>query len=242
MHKPFEIRTAADNLMLLEKVDQLARQSFTPFFFEGDQAVVRYWKEMMIRCRSFQFALFQEQELVGAGVTVPLYWDGTLTGLPETAESIYLPSAKEPNVLCALAALIPPEHQGKGISPYVLNAMKSLARQHGFSSLIVPVYPHHKSNYPLVPMERYMHWRRGDGLPFDPWIRVHWRLGGKILKIMPKASVVRGTIERWERWSGLRFLDSGLYIVPETINPVQIDLEKNEGIYIEPNVWMEHFA
>ncbi|PMB05055.1 GNAT family N-acetyltransferase, partial [Fischerella thermalis CCMEE 5273] len=232
--------TAAQNPDLLTSIDQLARQSFTPFFFEGDPAVAAHWDDMLDQNRSFQFGLFQNQAWVGAGICVPLYWDGTLEGLPDTPEPLYVPSTRKPNVLCALAALIPSAHQGKGISPHLLQAMKTIASEHGLTSLIAPVYPHYKCNYPLTPMDRYMHWRRQDGLPFDPWIRVHWRLGGKLLRVMEQGSVVRGTVAQWEKWSGLQFPESGRYIVPETINPVSIDLERDEGVYIEPNVWMKH--
>lgn len=240
MSERYQIQTAAENPKLLKKVDQLAHQLFTPFYFEGDPAVANHWDAMLDRYRPFQFALLQGQALIGAGITIPMYWDGTLNGLPDTPESLYLPPAQQPNVLCALAALISPDYQGKGISPHILQGMKSIARQHGFASLIAPVYPHHKSKYPLVSMERYMHWQREDGQPFDPWIRIHRRIGGKMLKVMAQASVVKGTIAQWQRWSGLQFPESGLYIVPETINPVEIDLERNEGIYVEPNVWVEH--
>jgi len=55
-----------------------------------------------------------------------------------------------------------------------------------------------KSAYPLTPFERYVGWKRADGAPFDPWLRVHHRLGAEFLEIMPKALVVTGTVSKWE--------------------------------------------
>ena len=38
----------------------------------------------------------------------------------------------------------------------------------------------------------------------------------------------------------MRFPDSGSYVVPGALVPVEIDLERDEGLYREPNVWMVH--
>ena len=79
-----------------------------------------------------------------------------------------------------------------------------------------------------------------DGSPFDPWLRVHWKEGGEIIKIAPLSMVVRGKVEEWESWTKMRFPESGSYVVPGALQPISIDCERNEGIYEEPNVWMRH--
>jgi hypothetical protein len=33
----------------------------------------------------------------------------------------------------------------------------------------------------LISIERYMEWRREDGSHFDPWLRLHERVGGRIV-------------------------------------------------------------
>ena len=38
----------------------------------------------------------------------------------------------------------------------------------------------------------------------------------------------------------MRFPESGAYIVPGALQPVLMDLERDLGIYEEPNVWMRH--
>ena len=50
---------------------------------------------------------------------------------------------------------------------------------HGLDALIAPVRPTWKERYPLTPIERYVLWRREDGLPYDPWLRTHERVGGE---------------------------------------------------------------
>jgi hypothetical protein len=89
-------------------------------------------------------------------------------------------------------------------------------------------------------MERYVRWQREDGAPFDPWLRAHWRLGAEILKVAHPSMVIEATIAEWEQWMGLQFPESGDYVIPDALVPIQIDCEMNVGRYIEPNVWVHH--
>jgi hypothetical protein len=106
--------------------------------------------------------------------------------------------------------------------------------------LIAPVRPTLKDRYPLIPIERYARWRREDGRAFDPWIRVHERLGGEILTIAPASMVVEGTVADWETWTEMAFPESGDYVLPHALVPIQVDRERDRGSYVEPNVWMRH--
>ena len=51
---------------------------------------------------------------------------------------------------------------------------------------------------------------------------------------------VSENIKEWERWSNLRFQSTGDYILPFLLNPIRIDLNTQNGIYVEPNVWMRY--
>jgi hypothetical protein len=118
--------------------------------------------------------------------------------------------------------------------------MRQVARRHHLDSLIAPVRPNRKEYYPLVPIERYSEWRRADGLLFDPWMRVHERLGATILKPEPSSLKVSGTIAEWEEWTDIAFPESGDYWFPHGLATVTIDRDTDAGIYWEPNVWMRH--
>jgi hypothetical protein len=98
--------------------------------------------------------------------------------------------------------------------------MARIAARHGFSALVAPVRPTLKGRYPLTPMASYVAWRRPDGSPFHPWLRVHWRLGARVVRIARRAMNVTATVAEWEERTGLRFPASGRYV--------------------EPNVWMRH--
>ncbi len=91
-----------------------------------------------------------------------------------------------------------------------------------------------------MPMGHYMRWTQDDGAPFDPWLRTHWRLGAQIVKIAPHSMVIPGTVAQWEGWTGLKFPESGDYIVPGALNPVYALIEADLISYVEPNVWMHH--
>jgi len=89
-------------------------------------------------------------------------------------------------------------------------------------------------------MERYVRWTREDGLPFDPWLRVHARLGAELLEVCPGSMRAEGTREEWESWTGISFPDDGEFVVPGALVPVSF--ADGRGIYVEPNVWMRHPA
>jgi hypothetical protein len=52
--------------------------------------------------------------------------------------------------------------------------------------------------------------------------------------------VVTGTVAEWEEWTEMAFPESGAYVVSGALVPIEIDRERDEGVYVEPNVWMVH--
>ena len=218
-----------------------------PEFAHHDAAVGRFWDKLFTDFSGFQVAVCGEDgRVVAAGNSVPLFWDGTLDGLPGSVGEIIqrgaegLEAGRAPTVSSALLATVAPDRQGRGLSSVVLRAMKDVAAKRGLSALIAPVRPTMKDRYPLTPMESYARWEREDGLPLDPWLRVHRRLGAAFLRVAPEAMLVTGTVGEWEEWTGMRFPQSGAYVVPGALNPVEMDLERDLGRYEEPNVWMRH--
>jgi GNAT superfamily N-acetyltransferase len=218
-----------------------------PEFMHHDAAVNRLWDELFDRFAGFQVAVCDEGgRVVAAGNSVPLFWDGSLEGLPGgVGEAIERGvgdpgSGRAPTAASALLVTVATGYQGRGLSGVVLRAMKDTAAGRGLAALIAPVRPTLKERYPLTPMERYARWRREDGLPFDPWLRVHRRLGAGFLRVAPRSMTVTGTVGEWEGWTGMRFPESGPYVVPGALCPVRMDLERDVGTYEEPNVWMRH--
>jgi hypothetical protein len=38
----------------------------------------------------------------------------------------------------------------------------------------------------------------------------------------------------------MEFPGSGHYVVPGALSPVRVDIERDEGLYVEPNLWVRH--
>ncbi len=208
----------------------------------------RYWGRLDQVFPAFQFVLRDDEggEVVAVGHSAPIRWDGTVAGLPRGIDgaielAFALAEHGEPaTTLCALAIAVAPRSWGRGVSAAMLAAMRGIARDHGLGALVAPVRPSWKERYPLTPIERYARWRRDDGLPLDPWIRVHERLGGTILRPEPHSLRITGTVAEWEKWTGLAFPETGVYVFPAGLALLQVDVGSDRGRYWEPNVWMRH--
>jgi GNAT superfamily N-acetyltransferase len=214
-----------------------------PEFIHHDEAVMRWWPLLHERFPDFQVILHDPETnvVLGRGCTIPVSWDGrldTLSGGVVDALVEGFSDGAKPNVLCALVAVVDPDQQGRGLSGHIIHGMAETAGRVGLECLIAPVRPTWKERYPLVPLEEYMHWTRDDGLPFDPWIRLHERLGADILAVAPRSLDISGSVTDWEAWTGLSFPEDGEYVVPGALVPVRF--EGGTGHYVEPNVWMRH--
>lgn len=236
--------TLGDTPKATASVEALGAVAWPTFLHHGD---IRNWSRLFEQFARYQVVLVGDSgEVVGVGHTVPIDWDGTVEGLPESIETILQRAVRlhegggRATTLSALAIIVAPDHQRQGHSERILQAMRALAVSEGMRSLIAPVRPTLKSEYPLVPFQRYVEWKRDDGLPFDPWLRVHVRLGASPLKIIPEGVVVEGTVKEWESWTGMSFFDSGEYVVPGALQPVAISRTAGMGRYADPNIWMEH--
>ena len=209
-------------------------------FMHHDAVCNRYWGTMFDEYPEYQFALLDGDHLVAEGNCVPTRWEAPdPRGVDGVLESTF-ERREEPNVVSALQIRIAAEYQGRGLSSAMVEQMRSVTRANGFETLVAPVRPNRKSHYPLIPMEHYVAWTRGDGFPFDPWMRVHARLGGEIVAVCPESMRIEGTVAEWEEWTRMPLPGTGAYVVPDALVPVEIDRERDLGRYVEPNVWMRH--
>jgi hypothetical protein len=102
------------------------------------------------------------------------------------------------------------------------------------------VRPTWKARYPITPMAVYCRWTNAEGLPLDPWLRVHARLGAVIVKACNHSQPLAAPVATWERWLDLPLPTSGDYVAPGLLAPLHVDREADEAICYEPNVWVEH--
>jgi hypothetical protein len=143
------------------------------------------------------------------------------------------------NTLVAIGVVVAKNFVNKGLSSEVLKQFAANAKVRNFDNLIVPVRPALKSKHPEVLMEEYLGWRK-DEEHYDPWIRVHQRLGAKILGIAPNTLTVQGAIEDWKRWTNCVYTPGELFAPEGALSPVEFSDKSNIGIYKDPNVWMKH--
>jgi hypothetical protein len=206
------------------------------------------WSRLTEDLPEFQFAMCDEQtgEVVADALTVPCWWDGTMSGLSDgfdatIADAFHRLETGQPfNALCAIAAEIPKGGRGTGLAAEILKAMGSITTQHGFEHLIAPVRPTWKDRYPITPIDRYMTRRRDDGSLFDPWLRLHERIGASMGPPLFGSYRIVGTVADWESWLGMALPESGDYVFPGGLSPLAVDHETDTATYLEPNVWMVH--
>jgi len=148
--------------------------------------------------------------------------------------------AVRPDTVSAISIVVHPRAQGLGLSGRMLDAMRAAARARGFTEVVAPVRPSAKHLEPHTPIEEYARRVREDGLPYDPWLRVHARAGAVIERIAPASMTVAASLEEWRAWTGLPFDTHGDIEVPGALVPVRCEPERGYAVYVEPNVWMRH--
>lgn len=218
-----------------------------PEFMQHDSIVAKCWSSLYTDFIDFQFALYSEDGIAGVGNSIPIHWEGEFGNLPDKGldwamerAASDLKNGKPFNLLIGVQILINPDLRSKGLSYEFLDKMKQIGKAHRIQQVALPVRPVQKHLYPLIPMEEYILWNNEKGEPFDPWIRVHVKAGGKIVSVCSESMIIKGTVKDWQAWTGLLFQSSGLYTVEKALCPVKIDLDKNSGEYIEPNIWIVH--
>ena len=220
-----------------------------PEFMLHDRIATELWHELLDRFADYQLALYdtENKRVAAMGNSFPLRWDDPPADLPEGGwDWAFVEAVNQhkqglsPNMQCAIQVAIHPDYRSQGLSVRTMEALRAVSEAKGFHSLIVPVRPSEKSKYPLTGIDDYLTWKDEEGLPFDAWLRVHVRVGGRIVKACHESKMVLGTRAEWEQWTKLKFPQSGRYVIPGALNPIEMNVEADEGIYIEPNVWMEH--
>ena len=186
-------------------------------------------------------------DAVAKAHTVPLKHDAPIgDGLPEggwdwaVRRSVHdRLRGGEPTIVSALEIIVRPDLRGGGLSAVMLGAMRDNVARLGFADLVAPVRPSGKQDG-TTPIDAYAYATRDDGLPVDPWLRVHVRAGGRIVNVAHHSMVIPGTLAQWRSWTGLPFDRSGPVPVPHALVPVHCDVEQDQAVYVEPNVWVHH--
>jgi GNAT superfamily N-acetyltransferase len=244
----FKIISPADLTDYRKRAGEISGASW-PEFMLHDPVADENWHELFDRFSEYQFALLDREtnRMAAMANSLPFYWNQPLEELPEGGwDWVFLKAVEDhkqgtkPNIQSAIQINIHPDYQSQGLSTRMVENMRLIGHSKGFKYLVAPVRPNQKSKYPLISIDDYIRWTNEDDLPFDAWLRVHARMGARIIKPCHQAMSIRGTRLEWETWTGMKFPQSGQYVISGALNPMEMNIEKGEGIYVEPNVWMVH--
>jgi hypothetical protein len=186
---------------------------------DSDQKLVAYLSAVLI------FAEISKDQLPDSG------WRFAMQSVCSTAA---------PNCVCLNVANVLPETRQLGLAQILLEKSKAVTKELGFSTLIAPVRPVRKSEFPNLTMAEFLEKRTDANEIFDPWLRTHSKLGGEILNVCNESVVITATVKKWREWTGLALTQSGDYPLAGALAPLHVELEKNLGTYREPNIWVRY--
>jgi hypothetical protein len=210
-----------------------------PEFMLHDSVANRHFFEFVQTFPDHQFILLDDSgDICGMVNSVPLSFPKALESLNDGGWDWAVIKSLEdrkkglvPDTLVGLQVCIDPRLQGNGLSARAVDIMRRFRSDKGYRQLVIPVRPTCKHHYPLIPMADYI-----------AWFRVHFRQGGQILRPCEHSMRIEAPLADWEAWTGLTFIGSGRYIVSGALCPLNVDREKDTGVYVEPNVWVVHRA
>ena len=197
-------------------------------------------------CTLVAYSASRPDEVLARGYTVPIgLADVTPEALPDTGWDgairighLTRLAGYKGDALCGLEVVVRPDLRKAGLGTRMLQAMLRLTAERGLRHFVAPVRPPGKAEEPEVPMGVYAARTDDAGLPADPLLRAHAKLGSRIVGIAPASMTIAGSVEDWREWTGLPFDTSGPVVVPGALTPVFCDVDHRAAVYVEPNVWV----
>lgn len=240
-----QIVTAADRPDLEDQASKAFREKWPEFIFHDD-VPAKYMGRVEEHFSRYNIFVLDDGAVVAGGWGVPLAWDGSVADLPDGYDDALVRSVeghevdRQATTLSFMAAAVAATHDKRGLATAALTELTRRACEDGLEHVIAPLRPTWKHRYPTFAMAEYATWVRDDGLSIDPWIRTHQRMGARVLGPASRSMVVEGTVADWESWTGMAFPATGDYVVPDCLGLVRIDRERDQGVYVEENLWVQH--
>lgn len=200
-----------------------AMPSSWPTFMLKDPVARLFYPRLVETFPQYQLlAVDAQNDVIGRINSVPFPWAGSDDELPARGWDAILEHAflsrqlgVEPTAVSLIEARVAPIHQGAGLSVELLRAARSNVERCGLTDMFGPVRPIGKANEPRTSMTEYVARARTDGLPADPWLRVHTRMGARIVKVCPISMTVPGTLADGGRGPAFRSTAQPRLMFPE---------------------------
>lgn len=248
-HRVLRVRSEKD----VESIEALVDSTWPDYAVYGhppeSAAYLVDWPKLYELWPDFQFGLVEPHSgtLIASGNSLPLAWHGTAEELPDQGWDWAMHTGRvqqavgePPNCLIPIAITVAREWRGLGVSRRCLEILKEIALDHGLTRMFAPVRPSRKSDHPQVPIEEYVQWKTIDGRMFDPWLRTHISHGGRVVQPCRQSMTFQAPLDDWKQWTGVKKLRNGPQDAPDLLSQLVVDVQRNVGLYVEPNVWVEH--
>ena len=154
------------------------------------------------------------------------------------------------NTFCLTSATVANHCRSKGLAKALVNSAKQQTANLGFHSLLVPVRPTNKHQFPDLSMNEYLkpykqnvHKDEGNAIEddlYDPWIMLHLRQGAQLLNICKESMAITASIKWWEQHLKCSLKGLNRLNIAQGLVPLEIDQNRFLAIYTEPNVWMKY--
>jgi GNAT superfamily N-acetyltransferase len=240
------IRSRADQPELRKAASAIEQASWNELaYLNYTKAHYEYYSKLLDTYPEYQLCLVDEDSGYPVAVANSVPFACPQDDLPPEGwdwivETAACPKGEQANMLGALAISVPAVHRAKGYGRLLIRALTDLAEAKGLRGVVAPVRPSAKVEHPWVPILEYLTWTDENGRIYDPWLRSHLSVGGKLVGPCERSMVVHEPVAFWENWSNQRFETSGAYALEGALAPVNIDLDRRTGTYEEPNVWVAY--
>ena len=173
----------------------------------------------------------------------PFDWDGNPDTLPAEGWRDAIIAANQgfdhqPRYACAHGASILPEARGGGLAADMLVALRDQVLSLGYVGMVAPLRPTARARMPHLSIDEYVQVRLPDGHHFDPWLRAHERVGGRIIGATERSMYWWGEREQWEEWTRMRLPDNGSVLIDGSTG--WLELVDGYGVLVEDSVWVLH--
>lgn len=193
----------------------------------------------------------ENNNLLSHGMLCKIFWDGSVDSLPEdgwtgstiTSYKNEMEKIKN-NTMVGLFAHVTKKFRDKKLSGELIESMKKLAKKYNYK-LIIPLRPpsRYQKEYCSMDFEKFCNLKREDGMPVDPWFRLHRKLNAKFLKISKTSHQRAMSISTFYKLFGKKNIEKTGYYDFEIFgnwHNIYIDLSLSVVVMNEGCQWVEH--